>query len=108
MKLSRGRGRILVVENDIKSVEVVDGYYTEDCKYFIYKGKIKWYMMDVDSGLSYGRSKSYLTKKDLEKDIKNIIPNFDKVRTINKTWYNKVSKYYKQLCREYDLKVGRI
>lgn len=108
MKLSRGRGRVLIIEDKKKSVEVVDGYYTEDGKYFIYKGKTKWYTMDAESGLSYGKSKSYLTKKDVEKDIKNIIPNFIKVQTDNKTWYNKVVKCYKQLCREYDLKIGRL
>ena len=108
MKLSRGRGKILLSGiNNKKSVEIVDGYYTEDGKYFIYKGTSKWYMMDANSGLSYGNSKNYLTKKDIEKEITNIIIKFEKVRENDKTWYDKVSKSYKKLCREYDLKEGR-
>lgn len=108
MKLSRGRGKILLSGiNNKKSVEIVDGYYTEDGKYFIYKGKLNWYMMDVASGLSYGKSQHYATKKDVEKNLTNIIIKFEKVRENDKTWYDKVSKSYKKLCREYDLNGGR-
>ena len=108
MKLSRGRGKILLSGiGNKKSIEVVDGYYTEDGKYFIYKGKTNWYMMDALSGLSYGKSQNYLTKKDVEKNLTNIIIKFDKVRENEKEWYDKVVKQYKKLCREYDLNGGR-
>ena len=108
MKLSRGRGKIFLNGiNNKKSVEIVDGYYTEDGKYFIYKGSTKWYMMDVNSGLSYGRSENFLTKKDIEKQTTSIMLKFDKVKENDKAWYDKVAKQYKKLCREYDLNGGR-
>lgn len=108
MKFSRGRGKILLSGiNNKKSIEIVDGYYTEDGKYFIYKGKVNWYMMDVNSGLSYGKSQHYLTKRDVEKNLGNIVSKFDKVKEEDKKWYDKVVKQYRQLCREYDLNGGR-
>ena len=108
MKFSRGRGKILLNGiNNKKSIEIVDGYYTEDGKYFIYKGVSNWYMMDVNSGLSYGKSQSYQTKKDVEKNIATIINNFEKVKAGKKDWYKKVATQYKRLCREYDLNGGR-
>lgn len=108
MKTSRGRGKILLNGiNNKKSIEIVDGYYTEDGKYFIYKGKTFWYIMDVRSGLSYGKSESFVSKKDVEKEVPNIILKFDKVKSEKLDWYNKISMTYKRLCKEYDLKEGR-
>ena len=108
MKFSRGRGKILLSGiGNKKTIEIVDGYYTEDGKYFIYKTTTKWYMMDVNSGLSYGKSENFLTKKDVEKQLTNIISKFEKVKTEQKEWYKKVVTQYKKLCREYDLTGGR-
>ena len=108
MKFSRGRGKILLNGiNNKKSIEIVDGYYTEDGKYFIYKGVSNWYMMDANSGLSYGKSQNYTTKKDVENNLGSIISKFDKVKEHDKDWYNKVARQYKKLCREYDLNGGR-
>ena len=64
-------------------------------------------MMDVNSGLSYGKSQHYLTKRDVEKNLGNIVSKFDKVKEEDKKWYDKVVKQYRQLCREYDLNGGR-
>ena len=64
-------------------------------------------MMDANSGLSYGKSQNYLTKKDVERNLTNIIINFETVKEKDKMWYDKVVKQYKKLCREYDLNGGR-
>lgn len=108
MKFSRGRGKVLLTGiGNKKSIEIVDGHYTEDGKYFVYKTHLYWYVMDVNSGLSYGRSESFTTKKDVEKQLTNIMIKFDKVREGQPDWYSKISKQYKKLCREYDLNGGR-
>lgn len=108
MKFSRGRGKILLSGiNNKKSIEIVDGYYTEDGKYFVYKTNVFWYIMDVNSGLSYGKSESFTTKKDIEKQLTNIMVKFEKFKEKDIEWYNKIAKNYKKLCREYDLNGGR-
>lgn len=108
MKFSRGRGKILLSGiGNKKTIEVVDGHYTDDGKYFLYKGKSKWYVMDANSGLSYGNSQNYQTKKDIEKELTNIMVKFEKVKEEQKDWYKKMSNAYKKLCREYDLTEGR-
>lgn len=108
MKFSRGRGKILLTGiGNKKSIEIVDGHYTDDGKYFVYKTHLYWYVMDVNSGLSYGKSENFLTKKDVEKQLTNIIIKFEKVKAEQKDWYKKVSNAYKKLCRDYDLNGGR-
>lgn len=107
MKTTRGRCKVMLEFNKKRHIELIDGYYTEDENYFIYKPSSYWYVLDVNSGLSYGRGKGYVMKKDIVKDLDFIIDKFNQYRDRFEEQYNKNCKYYKKLCKEYDLKEGR-
>ena len=106
MKLSRGRGKVLLKDGNKKSIEIIDGYYTEDGTFFIYKTK-NWYALDTKSGLSFGKSKNYLTKKEIVDDFPKVIKEFERMKQEHTDMYVKTCSAYKRLCREYDLNGGR-
>lgn len=108
MKTSKGRGKVLISGiNKKKEIVIVDGAYTEDGKYFIYKTNMYWYVMDINSGLSIGKGDNYTTKTGLLQKYNELTKDFEKKKEENKDVYLKISRAYKKLCREYDLKGGK-
>lgn len=105
MKTSKGRGKVLITGIKKKrEIVIMDGAYTEDGKYFIYKTNYYWYLMDVNSGLSMGKYDNYTTKNGLLKNYNKLTSDFESKVKANKDVYLKISRAYKKLCREYDLK----
>jgi len=103
MTFSRGRCKILLVFNNRKRLETLDGYYTEDGNYFIYKTTTFWYVLDVKSGLSYGRNKGYTMKKDIVNDLDYIIHKFNVYKDNHEDEYKKHCASYKRLCKQADV-----
>lgn len=105
MKTSKGRGKVLISGiGNKKQIVVFDGSYSEDGKYFIYKTNLYWYIMDVNSGLSIGKYDKYTTKNGLLQNYNKLVSEFEDKVNRNKNTYSKISRAYKKLCREYDLK----
>lgn len=105
MKTSKGRGKVLISGiGNKKHIVVFDGSYSEDGKYFIYKTHLYWYLMDVNSGLSLGKYDNYTTKNGLLQNYNKLVNEFEDKVNRNKNTYLKISRAYKKLCREYDLK----
>ena len=105
MKTSRGRGKVLISGiGNKKHVVVMDGAYTEDGKYFIYKTSLYWYIMDIKSGLSIGKEDNYTTKIGLLQKYDELTKDFEKKIVEHKDIYQKICRNYKRLCKEYDLK----
>lgn len=105
MKTSKGRGKVLITGIKKKrEIVVMDGSYVEDGKYFIYKTHLYWYIMDINSGLSIGKGDNYTTKTGLLKNYDMLVKDFEKKKEENKEVYLKISRAYKKLCKEYDLK----
>ena len=100
MTFSRGRCMVLLEFNNKKNVELLDGYYTEDGNYFIYKTTTFWYVLDVKSGSSYGRGKGYTMKKDIVKDLDFIIRQFNLYKDKYEEYYKKACASYKRLCKQ--------
>lgn len=105
MKTSKGRGKVLISGiNNKQHVVVLDGSYTEDGRYFIYKTHLYWYLMDTKSGLSLGKGDNYTTKTGLLQNFNKLTSEFeDRVKKYDVV-YKKIATKYKRLCKEYDLK----
>ena len=105
MKTSKGRGKVLISGiGNKKQIVIFDGSYSENGKYFIYKTNLYWYIMDVNSGLSIGKYDKYTTKNGLLQNYNKLVNEFEDKVNRNKNTYLKISRAYKKLCREYDLK----
>ena len=102
MKLTSGRCRILLQFNGKKKIEIFDGYYTEDNKYFIYHTKYFWYVADTSTGISQGNNMGYKMKKEIVKDLDLIIHKFNVYRDKHESDYKKLCASYKRLCKKFE------